>query len=393
MMNKIAVIGSGTMGHGIAEVCAIAGFDVKMHDVENGILQSAMQKIKWSLDKLHEKGQLKEDPDKVLSRIKPSTDFKLVVEDCDLMIEAVFEKIEIKQEVFSKADKLAPKKAILASNTSSLPITEISESTNRKEKVIGLHFFNPPVLMKLVEVIRGKYTNDETLSASLEFCKSIGKESVVLNKDIPGFIVNRILARILNTACILANKGYATYEEIDASLRFKLGFPMGIFEVADYSGLDVFYNIYQAMTLRGFKSRLCKAIEEKFNQKKFGLKTGEGFYKYPKPGEYKRIQLEPKMGEKVDPYLIISLGINEASYILNQGISSKEDIDKAVRLGLGYPKGMFEYADECGIDEVVNKIKTVINLTGEEAEVDSLLINFLKENRLGKKTKLGFYQY
>jgi 3-hydroxyacyl-CoA dehydrogenase len=266
-MNKIAVIGSGTMGHGIAEVCAIAGFDVKMHDVENGILQSAMQKIKWSLDKLHEKGQLKEDPDKVLSRIKPSTDFKLVVEDCDLMIEAVFEKIEIKQEVFSKADKLAPKKAILASNTSSLPITEISESTNRKEKVIGLHFFNPPVLMKLVEVIRGKYTNDETLSASLEFCKSIGKESVVLNKDIPGFIVNRILARILNTACILANKGYATYEEIDASLRFKLGFPMGIFEVADYSGLDVFYNIYQAMTLRGFKSRLCKAIEEKFNQK------------------------------------------------------------------------------------------------------------------------------
>jgi 3-hydroxyacyl-CoA dehydrogenase len=393
MMNKIAVIGSGTMGHGIAEVCAIHGYEVKIHDVEDGILKNAMEKIKWSLEKLQEKGQIKESSEKILSRIKPSTDFKFVVEDCDLMIEAVFEKIEVKHEIFSRADKYAPRHAILASNTSSLPITEISEVTNRKEKVIGLHFFNPPVLMKLVEVIRGKYTSDETLAKSLDFCKKINKESVILNKDVPGFIVNRILSRILNTACILASKGYAKYEEIDSALKFKLGFPMGIFEVADYSGLDIFYNVFQAITSRGFKSKICSTIEEKVNKKNYGLKSGEGFYKYPKPGEYKRIQLDPKMGEKVDPLLVISLGINEAAYLLRNGISSKEDIDKAVRLGLGYPKGLFEYADEFGIDEVIERIRNALEITKEEAELDQLLIDMYNKKMLGKKTKQGFYTY
>jgi len=392
-INKIAIIGAGTMGHGIAEICAIAGFEVSLNDIEEGILRNAIDRIKWSLEKLFEKKQIKEEPSLILNRIKPSTNIKEVLTNADLMIEAVIEDLNIKREVFKKADEITPKHAILASNTSSLPITEIAEATQRREKVIGTHFFNPPVLMKLVEIIRGNYTSDETLRISVELCKKLDKEIVIVNRDIPGFIVNRILARVVNTACMLVYKGLAEVESIDAVLRYRLNFPMGVFEVSDYSGLDVFYFIHGIMTSRGFKAKLCPLLEEKFKKKEYGVKTGKGFYNYPEPGKYIKPQLPREKATAIDPTIILALAINEAAYLLREGIATKSDIDKAVMLGLGYPKGIFRFADEFGIDRVVSAIEQLKEITEEGIEPDPLLIKMINENKLGVKTGEGFYRY
>jgi enoyl-CoA hydratase/3-hydroxyacyl-CoA dehydrogenase len=392
-IRKIAVVGAGTMGHGIAEICAIAGFDVSLNDVSEDILKNALSRISWSLEKLYEKKQIKEEPNQVLSRIKTTVNIKEALENADFMIEAVIEDLDVKRDVFSKADSIMPKHAILASNTSSLPISEIAEATQRKDKVIGTHFFNPPVLMKLVEIIKGKDTSEDTLKETLALCKKLDKEIVIVNKDIPGFIVNRILARVVNTACMLVYKGIATVEDIDAVLRYRLNFPMGVFEVSDYSGLDVFYFIHGIMTKRGFKAKLCPILEEKFKNKEFGVKTGKGFYTYPAAGKYQKPEIPKEKATKLDPTIILALAINEAAYLLRERIATKSDIDKAVMLGLGYPKGIFRFADEFGIDRVVAAIERLKEITEEGIDPDPLLIKMIEENKLGIKTNEGFYKY
>jgi len=203
-MPKIAVIGAGTMGHGIAELFAIAGYEVHLVDVAEEFVRRGIQNIEWSLKKLAEKGQIKEDPAAVLSRVKPFVnDVCGAVGAVELMVEAVVEDIEVKKRVFAEADRCAPPEAVLATNTSSLPITEIAEAVRpeRRPKVVGMHFFNPPVLMPLVEIVKGKYTNDETVKKIAEYAAKLGKQTVVVNKDVPGFIVNRILARVNEVAC------------------------------------------------------------------------------------------------------------------------------------------------------------------------------------------------
>ncbi len=392
-INKVAVIGAGTMGHGIAEVLAIAGYKVFLNDVSDDILKNALDRIKLSLGKLYEKGQIKEKPEAILNRIETSTNIEDALKDSDFMIEAVIENLEVKREVFKKADLIAPKHAILATNTSSLPIAEIAEFVERKNKVIGLHFFNPPVLMKLVEVIRSEYTSEDTLKTSLELCNKLEKETVIVNKDIAGFIVNRILAREINVACMLAHKGLAGIEEIDAVFRYRLNFPMGPFELADYSGIDVFYYIFEIMTKRGFKLNMCPLIKEKFERKELGVKSGIGFYSYPAPGKYQKPQLDKEKATSLDPVILLALPINEACYLLRESIASRSDIDKAVMLGLSYPKGIFRFADEFGIDRVVIAIEKIRELGIEDVEVDPILIKMLEEKTLGIKAGKGFFKY
>ncbi|MGH9878384.1 MAG: 3-hydroxyacyl-CoA dehydrogenase family protein, partial [Nitrososphaerales archaeon] len=233
-IKKITVLGSGLMGHGIAQVSAMAGYNVVIRDIDQSFLDKAMEKIKWSLNKLVEKNKISsKDAENILSRISTFVDLKQALDGCDLVIEAVPEDMSLKKKVYAEVDKLAPQNAVLASNTSTLPITEIARTTSRPNRFIGIHFFNPPQLMPLVEVIPGAKTDSDLVDATMQYVRKVGKEPVLCKKDVAGFIVNRIFIPLVHEAAWSLERDSAKMTEIDAAVKFKLGFPMGIFELAD----------------------------------------------------------------------------------------------------------------------------------------------------------------
>ena len=393
-IKKVAVIGAGTMGHGIAQVFAMAGYQVWMRDIAQEILDRAISRIKISLEKLYSKGVLREPPEAILGRIRTTLDINEACKEADLVIEAVPEKIDLKKKVFSEVDAVAPKHAILATNTSSLSITEIASATKRPDKVIGMHFFNPPVIMKLVEVIRGEKTSDETVNIIMDIAKKLGKEPVLVNKDSPGFIVNRILFALFHEALWSVDSGEHTVDEIDSAARYKAGFPMGIFELIDYIGIDITHQIFQAMIDRGVKFQIPKTFKEKAKSNELGVKSGKGYYKYPAPGVFAKPSVSIKAGVKVDIIRLIAPAINEAAMLFEEGIASKEDIDKAVKLGLNWPMGVFEYADLFGIDTVVSALEELRKIRGMEIyEPRKILKEMVERGEVGRKSGKGFYSY
>jgi|Deesub1362A_J573_1020465.scaffolds.fasta_scaffold00135_85 enoyl-CoA hydratase/3-hydroxyacyl-CoA dehydrogenase len=393
-IDNITVFGAGTMGHGIAELCAQAGYNVTIVDVKDEFLQKAIEKIKWSLSKLEQKGKLSESADKIMKRIKTTTNPEEGVKNADYVIEAIIERFDIKSELFSKIDKVAKRECIFATNTSTLPITELAAATQRPDKFIGLHFFNPPTLMPLVEIIKGEKTSNETIEITKKIAKSIRKDYVIVEKDVPGFLVNRINLRVFMEAIRMIERGEAEAEEIDATARYRLGMPMGILEVVDFSGLDVVYYAGMAMKERGYNFVPSKLVEEKFKSGEFGMKTGKGFYTYPKAGGYFRPKISRKKAYKVSPVKLIAPAVNEAAWLLRNGVATKEDIEKSMKLGMNYSKGLLESADAMGIDRIVNALRTRKEETGyDEYEPDELLLKMLEESKLGKKTGNGFFTY
>ena len=375
-VKNITVLGSGVMGHGIAQVSATAGYNVVLRDIKQEFLDKAMEKIKWSLDKLVSKEKIsKEEGDSIFSRITPIVDLNEAVKNAELVIEVVPEIMELKKLVYAELDKVAGPEVIFASNTSTLPITEIANTTSRPEKFIGIHFFNPPQLMKLVEIIPGEKTSQEITDLTQEYVKSVNKQAVLCRKDVPGFIINRLFIPMVHEACYAQDRTNATLEEIDSAVKFKLGFPMGIFELADFTGMDVIHKATVEMHLRDKKViNPHPTIEKMFNEKKLGQKSGEGYYKYS-DDKYERVSLSEELAEKFNPIQLVANILNNAAWLITNGASDIGEIEKAARLGLGLKKPLFETAKEIGIKNIIDELNKLAEKHGEFYKPDPLLIS------------------
>lgn len=281
-MNKVAVLGAGIMGAGIAQVAAQGGCQVVLRDIQQSIVRDGLRTVENNLDKQISKGRMTpEQRDSILGNIETCTDLT-EVHDADLVIEAVVENMAVKKQIFAELDRMCPPHTLLATNTSSLSITEIASATQRKEKVLGMHFFNPVPTMKLVELVKGMETSEETINKAREFTKQIGKDEVVINRDSPGFIVNRILVPYINEAIFAYAEGLAAAEEIDIAMKMGAGMPMGPLELADMIGLDIIYAVILVFynEFRDPKYRPHNVLSTMIRAGYFGRKSGRGFYQY-----------------------------------------------------------------------------------------------------------------
>ncbi len=373
-IKKITVIGSGLMGHGIAQVSAMAGYNVILRDIEQSFLDKAISRIKWSLDKLIEKKKLTQtEADEILKRIKPIVDLETSLKSSDLIIEAVPEDMNLKKKLFSEVQKFSKSEAIIASNTSTLPITEMSLYTDNPSNFVGIHFFNPPQLMKLVEVIPGEKTSPKITQEILDFVISLGKEPILCRKDVAGFIVNRIFIPLVHESLYFKERENLTLEEIDSATKFKMGLPMGIFELADYTGIDVIHKATVEMYSRDNKViNPHPKIKEMYDNHLLGQKSGEGFYKYGQEN-YQRIILSEKDSERVDIIKLLAVAINNACWLLTNNVCTKEELEKALKLGMGFKQELFKIGDFYGFKNISNTLQELSKKYGKFYSPDKLL--------------------
>ena len=376
-INKITILGSGIMGHGIAQVSAMAGYNVALRDIEQSFLDKAMEKIKWSLNKLVEKQKLSQtEADKIFARITPVVDMKQALKGTDLLIEAVPEDMNLKRKVYAEVDSFAESRTLYASNTSTLPITEMAALTSRPDRFIGLHFFNPPQLMPLVEVIPGGKTNQSMIDMTTGLVQKMGKQPVLCKKDVAGFIVNRIFIPLVHEAVYCQERDNVPMTTIDSAVKFKLSFPMGIFELADYSGLDVIHKATVEMYSRDKKViRPHLKIKQLFDEKNLGQKSGKGFYEY-KGDKYERINLTEQEAAKYNPIALIGVAANNAVWLISNGVCSKEDLEKALKLGMGLKKELFTTVQEFGVKNIVRSLQDLATKYGPFYGPDPYLVNY-----------------
>jgi 3-hydroxybutyryl-CoA dehydrogenase len=280
-IKQVTVLGAGLMGHGIAQVAAqTAKYDVNLRDVDQRFIDNGMKMIRESLQRFHSKGQISEtEVNETLKRIRPTIDLKEAVSNADLIIEAVPENPQIKKTTYQETDKHAPEHAIIASNTSSISITELASATNRPEKVIGMHFFNPPQLMKLIEITKGAKTSDETIQTIQQAAQKMQKETVLVKKDSPGFIVNRILIPALNEAAALEWEGIADRDDIDKAIKLGLNWPMGPLMLMDYIGADTTLAIAEVLEKElDPKFHAHPGLKQRVKAQLLGRKNGKGYY-------------------------------------------------------------------------------------------------------------------
>jgi 3-hydroxybutyryl-CoA dehydrogenase len=287
-IKQVLVVGSGLMGSGIAQVCAQAGIKVGLNDVSHEALDRAVKNIAWSVGKFIEKGTLTEAEETIIGRISQVNDFE-AASTADLVIEAVFENLALKREVFKKLNQACGAQTMIASNTSAIAITELAAATTRPDKVLGLHFFSPVPMMQAVEVIKGMATSEETALKGRNFVQQIGKEPIMVNRDVAGFVINRINLPANMEAMRLVEQGVATVEDIDKGLRLASGRKMGIFETGDMVGLDVTFGALMAMYNETGDSRWFPPLllRRKVKAGHLGRKTGKGWYEYDTNGKKK----------------------------------------------------------------------------------------------------------
>lgn len=385
-IEAVAVLGAGSMGHGIAEVAAMAGYDVTVRDLERDLVEKGLENIEWSLDKLEGKGRIDEPADDIYARIDGTTDLETAVEDADLIVEAVPEVMDIKKDTFAEIDEYAPERAILASNTSGLSITEIATATDRPEQVIGTHYFNPPLRMDLVEVVHGDETSEETVERAHAYVESIDKTPIDVKEDIHGFAVNNVLVPFMEEAAWMLDEGETTIEQADAAMVYQRGYPMGPFELSDYTGIDISYHFREDSEYDA-----PPAFDEKFEADELGKKSGKGFYEYEDgPG----VTYEPEDGEGFDTLRVEARMINEAARLVGEGVATPEDIDLGMRLGGRFPLGTCRTGDKLGLDDVLEELRTLHERTGEDRyEPHEYLVELVEAGHTGEDAGEGFYDY
>jgi enoyl-CoA hydratase / 3-hydroxyacyl-CoA dehydrogenase len=385
-VQRVAVLGAGSMGHGIAEVAAIGGYNVTMRDIEDELVQEGYDSIEWSVGKLAEKGHIDDDTEAVLERIDTTTDLADAVSDADLVIEAVPEQLEIKEDTFSTVDEHAPDHAILATNTSSLSVSDIASATDRPDQVVGLHFFNPPVKMDLVEVIYGEATTDKTAEAAYEWVESVDKTPIYVRKDVHGFVVNTVLVPFMEEAAWMLSNDETTIQEADATMVYKRGYPMGPFELNDFGGIDIGYH-FRAES----DQPVPPVVEQKVENDNLGKKSGKGFYDY-ESGD--GVDYEPEHAGGYDAMRTEAVMINKAAWLIGNDVATPEEIDIGLRLGGSFPEGVCRRGDRIGLDVILEKLKSLsAEHDADRYEPADYLVELVEEGWTGEDAGKGFYDY
>jgi enoyl-CoA hydratase/3-hydroxyacyl-CoA dehydrogenase len=358
-VERTAVIGAGEMGRGIAAVQALAGYDVTLQDVDEDQVEAARDHVEWSYETSVEKGAVPEErASAALDRLAFESDLPTAVAEVEFVTEAVLEQQSIKERVFADLDEHAPERAVLATNTSGLNVTELAEGTDRPSRVVGTHWFNPPMLMDLVEVVETEHTDP----AVAELCEALvedwGKTPIRCRKDVPSFVVNRCMRPYGEAAAWMAYYGEHAVEAIDSAMKYKEGFPMGPFELADFTGGIQIRVEAEADHLEddrplAYDTRVCPLLHELYDRGDYGRKTGRGFYSYAKRDEP---AISARAGRDVDPLDVWAPIINEAAKMVQHDVATVEDVDTGARLGGNWPTGPFEKADEVGARTVARRL-------------------------------------
>jgi len=398
---KAAVIGAGAMGAGIAQVISFSGLPVVLKDVDQTYLDKGMATIRKIYQSRVDKGKMSAgELDSKMSLVIPALDYG-EFGDVDIVIEAVPEKMALKKKVFAELDGVCPEGTVFASNTSALSISEMGRATQRPHKMIGMHFFNPANVMKLVEIIKGESTDDETVSDLVAFTESLRKIPVVV-KECPGFLVNRLLMPYLNEATLCLQEGAASAQDIDSAMR-DYGWPMGPFTLMDFLGLDVSADVGQYLSSQyGERMKGAEMFERLVKLGRLGEKSGAGFYSYGDQSDepVKQIIAELSAGKHSEfaPERLMYPMLNEAARAVEEGVADVRDVDMAMIAGTGMTYkgeriGPLSLADKLGVDALVAGLEDLEKKYGSRFHPADKLYQLVKEGRLGEKAKAGFLEY
>jgi len=401
---KTAVVGAGAMGAEIAQVISFSGLPVLLKDVDQARVDQGLATIRKIYQRRVDRGKMTQDEmEKKMTLVSGATTYDQF-KDVDLVVEAVPEQLKLKRQIFKDLDGALPESAIIASNTSSLSISALGGVTKRPHKVIGMHFFYPAHIMKLVEVIPGLETSEETSGDIFSFAESLRKLPVRVN-ECAGFLVNRILMPYLNEAAFCVQEGAAEARKIDEAM-VEFGFPMGPFTLVDNLGFDVCREVVNVLLdAYGPRMRPAAIWEELHSRKRLGAKAGAGFYLYgdragqPDPeleDILKRLRAQYKGPKEFSANRIVLPMINEAIRCLEEHVCTAADVDLSVIAGLGYPQskgGLLHYADEIGLDTVLAELERLTKTFGERFWPSPLLKRKVAAGHLGKKAKKGFFDY
>lgn len=378
---KVAVIGAGSMGSGIAQIASTAGCEVTLYDNNPDSIEIAGQKLVKIMNRLVEKERItQEEAEGVLGRIDMTSSLPMI-EGADMVVEAIIENLDIKKQVFMKIENLVDQDCILASNTSSLSIASIASACKHRERVIGLHFFNPAPLMPLVEIIPAITTDNKYVLKAKELMLEWGKAPAIA-KDTPGFIVNRVARSFYSEGLRIYEEGIADMATIDWAMKEVGGFRMGPFELMDFIGHDVNYAVTESVFKEFyFDPRFKPSITQKrlVEAGLLGRKSGKGFYDYAEGAENVAPTEDRELGELIFNRIIVML-INEAADSLHLNIASREDLDTAMTRGVNYPKGLLKWGDEMGVTQVYNRLNDLFEAYGEDRYRPSYLLKKMSEN-------------